>query len=750
MYDIRQFRPTLYVVLILGTTAFCLAAQQAGLWLLGMTAILVNAYLSARSMYKPLPRWAANALTLLVLAWMVYQVRGMRATPLMMIGQFLFLLQLVKLYEQRGNRDYAQMLVLSLLLTVAAAMDASSLLFAVFLVVYIIAALYCCLLFHLKTQTDRIRQAMPVPPELVNPASFRQDQRMLPRSMRRLTGLASVVSILFAVAMFLFFPRDAGPSILGQLQLQSRQALTGFSDRISFQQVARLLQNDEVVAHVAVTRDGRAVDNEMLYLRGTTLDTYIGRQWSRTPQEDESRRMAEGQVTSLAPDATAVYHQRISLEPTHTNALFSLAGPVAFRPAREMAVRASGGDGTLYSAEMVVSPTQYEVWATGSNPPPRLTERMATQLLAVPPASDPSVLAQVAQFTRRPEIIGPEGMDRPLLQPYHPSNRRIAQAIESYLQANYSYSLDLTDVPELRRGGDGSRDPVVGFLTSFKRGHCEYFASGMALMCQSIGIPARVVVGFNCGPEDYSGLGGYYIVRQAHAHAWVEVLTSEGWERFDPTSGRAARLAQSGGFWQSIKKFFDFLEFKWAESVIAYDRRDQENLIAAVDRAINSVASAIGSVIASIKDWLGSGRFWSFFSGALGGLILMLGLGLIAAILAFLWQKIRLRRRAQRIGLKSLPASRQIDLARQLAFYDELTTLLERHRAARPRHLTPMEFAHSLSFLPAQVYASIRRLTAVFYRVRFGGLRLSAAKQRHLENVVDRLAQLLGHSLVVR
>ena len=87
-----------------------------------------------RGKFVPLPRFVANLVTVLALAYVIYQIRTSGAPPILVIGQFLVLLQLVKVYEQRANRDYAQLLVLSVLLMVAAAINTASLLFGVLLV----------------------------------------------------------------------------------------------------------------------------------------------------------------------------------------------------------------------------------------------------------------------------------------------------------------------------------------------------------------------------------------------------------------------------------------------------------------------------------------------------------------------------------------------------------------------------------------------------------------------------------------
>jgi hypothetical protein len=103
-----------------------------------------------------------------------------------------------------------------------------------------------------------------------------------------------------------------------------------------------------------------------------------------------------------------------------------------------------------------------------------------------------------------------------------------------HLKNEYSYSLDF------KRGA--SEDPVVDFLFNNRQGHCEYFASALALLARSIDIPSRVAAGYNV--SGYNPLGDYYIVRQRNAHSWVEVwIENSGWVTYDPTP--AAQIAWS-------------------------------------------------------------------------------------------------------------------------------------------------------------------------------------------------------------
>jgi hypothetical protein len=93
----------------------------------------------------------------------------------------------------------------------------------------------------------------------------------------------------------------------------------------------------------------------------------------------------------------------------------------------------------------------------------------------------------------------------------------------------------------------------------------------------------------------------------------------------------------------------------------------------------------------------------------------------------------------RRIGLDALPGDAQLRLARQLGFYDDLLRLLARNRITCPPNLTPLEFSERIAFLPAEVFDAVRRLTGIFYRIRYGKAELSATQQRRLRAVIGRI-----------
>jgi transglutaminase-like putative cysteine protease len=740
MFDIQQFRTTLYFLLILGVTGFALAAQAPGMWILATGGILVNAWLVKTGRFTSMPRILANVVTLAALLLAAQQMRSGDTTPILTVGNFIVVLHLVKLFEQRANRDYAQLLVLSLLLMVAAAISTASLLFGIIFIVYMFLSLHCCLLFHLKVEVDQAREAYQQPADQLNPALLKQDQQDLPSSMRRLTALISTAGIAMAVLVFLFFPRGAGQSMFGPLQPRAAQAMTGFNDEVSFEKVAQIARNDDVVARVELYHRGEKVTQPtQMLLRGSVLDSYTGNdasrgmwQWYRSDNSrfGEPQEALAGSTIFLGADSPASWKQVVNLQPTGTNKLFAIAGPASISPAHDMQIRFSPSDDVLESRTTLVQPVSYEVASSGELP---------TAETAADPAAQSVIDPAIAGYVRQAAVSGVDAEGRPLAEypvaGNHAYDHQIAANIERYLRANFTYTMDLTNI-----GALGDRDPMAAFLTDFKKGHCEYFAGAMTLMCQSLRIPARFVVGFRCEPEDFNTIGDYFVVKQSNAHAWCEVFTGQKWETFDPTSGHGAAGDLNHPLFSQMKKLFDYLEFKWATTVVAYDTGDRRNLIANLDWQVSRTA-ANGSL--SLQDWIDGFQKQIASPTVLSCVITgMISLG-VCFVVWFLIERWRLRRRVKRIGIELLPTPDQFRLVRQLGFYNDLLRILERHHIVRPRQMTPLEFSRSLAYLPAHVYDDIYRLTELFYRIRYGPIRHPAHPRRHLAGIVHRIQQTL-------
>jgi transglutaminase-like putative cysteine protease len=241
-----------------------------------------------------------------------------------------------------------------------------------------------------------------------------------------------------------------------------------------------------------------------------------------------------------------VLHEQITVAPLGTSSIFIVGGLLSFWPEQHTeSYQYSFRDRVLQRE--VASPKQarYSVEATDSVP------AQPGARLVGPSEIDP----RIAELARQPQVSGSDDQGSLAEQrlsmapsttstPATPLDIEIARNIEKYLRTNFTYTLDLTTFP--------GKDPIVAFLYDTKQGHCEFFAGAMALMCQSLGLQARVVVVFKS--DEFNPMFNYCTIRQSHAHAWVEVLDDKGiWQTFDPTtSNEAAPSVRADGWWQQI------------------------------------------------------------------------------------------------------------------------------------------------------------------------------------------------------
>jgi len=128
-----------------------------------------------------------------------------------------------------------------------------------------------------------------------------------------------------------------------------------------------------------------------------------------------------------------------------------------------------------------------------------------------------------------------------------------ALALRAYLESKYVYREHVARPP-------ARIDHVDYFLFHMDGAYCDYFASALAVMARINGIPSRVVTGFRSDEEDEKT--GWYVVREKHAHSWVEVfLDGYGWLELDPSpqlGSRPSMLEQAqkslGSAWQAMKR----------------------------------------------------------------------------------------------------------------------------------------------------------------------------------------------------
>jgi transglutaminase-like putative cysteine protease len=292
-----------------------------------------------------------------------------------------------------------------------------------------------------------------------------------------------------------------------------------------------------------------------------------------------------------------------------------------------------------------------------------------------------------------------------------------ASAIESYLRTKFTYTLNLAGKP--------GQDPLAHFLFVTHAGHCEYYASAMAIMLRTLGIPSREVNGFL--PGEYNDLGGDYVVRASDAHSWVEVyFPGNGWQVFDPTPAAAS---DGNSFLKRLGQYADWMEITWSEWVIGYDFAHQMALAQNLQRNSKNWSESARTWFeqkqSQGKEWLVR---WQFRHSKTGFLVPIAVVLLLVTLRFNLISKI-----ARRVRLfLQLSASRSARSNPQLAstLYAELLRILARRGFRRSESQTPLEFATAVN--APQLAPALWEFTHIYAQARFGGAPCETTRLRQL------------------
>ncbi len=302
-------------------------------------------------------------------------------------------------------------------------------------------------------------------------------------------------------------------------------------------------------------------------------------------------------------------------------------------------------------------------------------------------------------------------------------------------------------------------DPIEKFLVQRRQGHCEYFATALAMLLRHIGIPCRLVVGYKT--DEWNDVGNYFTVRQLHAHTWVEVFLRPdqvpdylrqgedeapfrrgAWLRLDPTpAGRDA-----GSLLRAIttSKYFDWLDYLWNNYVIEMDRpRQREAIYRPVVGAVRGLADALTDPRWWRRAW---GRVWAGLSRAGGAAVAGLASVALVAVVVLLWGLAGLARRLG--GPCGRPGGGRFRLGwgdrHPVAFYRRLEAILKRMGLVRRPSQTPRELAEAASRLlqarhPPELAQAPLRIVEAYYHVRFGGKPLDKSQSEAIEQALAAL-----------
>ncbi len=745
----------------------------------------------------------ANVARLAVLAFCLMTLRLERHALVMQVAWLLVWLQMIVLFQRKETRTYWHLLELTLLQVVVAGLLTQGLMFGLLLVVYMVAGLLALTLLFQYEERNRCQRVPRGPPAA--PAGARWPlahekpvfSGMLPGRMHverelwvRVLKMAAASLVLSAVT-FLAVPRFKNKAWRGEAL--GARATVGFSDRVRLGELGRILENPQEVMRVVfldeATGEPYLIQGEV-YFRGAVLTYYDRGQWRPAPP---------GIVPAILPRRTPKFprawsgtlvRQRIQLEAMDRPELFSVwpfiipwaqRGRVVLEPATRRLLRAEGSTHERFEYELLTTAfrhgQQSQVVPNSLPPVPDSDAGDPGEELVYPGPGPWGVHLGVRLLYQRPE--GPPDQPPPL---YWVAKLARTWAAESNISPEDAYHLALWFERRLRDSGEFTYtlqgwsstplepvtdpdnpsapppvDPVEKFLVQRRQGHCEYFATALAMLLRHVGIPCRLVVGYKT--DEWNDVGGYFTVRQLHAHTWVEVFLrpdqipdhlrqSEddvafrrgAWLRLDPTP--ASR--QPGSLLRAIttSKYFDWLDYLWNNYVIEMDRpRQREAIYRPVVGAVRGLAQALTDANWWRRVWP---RVWAGLAAAGGAAIAGLALGALLALAAVFWGLARLGKRLRhRFGRAGGAWPFRLAGADRhpVAFYRRLEAILQRYGLQRRPSQTPRELAETARRLlqarhPPELAELPTRVVEAYYRVRFGDKRLDKPEAEAIEQAL--------------
>ncbi|MHC4217205.1 MAG: DUF3488 and transglutaminase-like domain-containing protein [Planctomycetota bacterium] len=750
---LRSFPILAHAVLLLSIVGVGVATGIYALLLVCGVLAAMSWYVTEGPRGRSLPNWTANVLIVAAVLSVVVDLAQNRFDVMVVLARFIVWLTLIKLYQHKSPRDYSQLLGLSLLLMLIGALLSTGLLFAGVLLIYAILGLYVLLLFQLYAAHERTRaarlEAIPAGYRLV-PSLQPIVGRRTALHLRSLMATVAVGGLAASAVLFVMFPREWGADFMtgGPGPGAARSGFAGDVDLIAG---TRITDSHRIVLNLSLP-DGRAGLELPLLLRGAVLDRYeTGGRWVASESSSRSSITIEsGLLTDLGASAhNRMLTQRVEVVVAQP-ALFSVYVPVAVGtdPERELEF-----DRITQTLE-AVDRRQVLRYTIKADPSPDDATLRALANGADPIDVEP-IMAPFRKFDPRVIDLAHEILDMRSIPRDPPGGDErwtwraaAAGALEAYLQnsglSNLEYTTDLSGV-EFRspdEHGDKSRDPIVQFLFEARQGHCEYFASALAALCNCMGIPARLVTGFVA--IETSERADEFVVRERHAHAWVEVQVSPWrWDAFDPTpAGELKRLGD--GTMDSLadrwRWLFDNFEAGWANGFVAFNRDSQNRLMQRIDLGWSQ---KFGNALDATRQWLAAVNR-AFYFGPAG--YIWMGIVALAVVIAAIAIGMRMRRAARlraTMHLAHLRGGVYHRMLWQLGFYLDMLEALEQSGLGKPAWQPPLQFAHALSDRHPEGARLVRRLTRLFYAARFGERRLSRDELSHAEELLSQLTQAL-------
>lgn len=694
----RYFQVSLFLLVATGFATLISTGRLDPLSVLFVgIALVLRAYLLLKRREIKIPeRWTTYFTLIYVLVFVVdlFMISGSYVTASVHLVIFSLV---IKIFSVQRERDYIYLAVLAFLAVLAASVLTVD---TVFLGVFCLFILLAVNTFVSMEMRRSLMKAVHCGQSPAHPNA----ERKLGLTLSGTGGIIVLGIVIISSGLFFLLPRFSAGYLSGYAPRS--ELVTGFSDRVNLGAIGRIQQTDSVVMHVQM--DAPATPD--LKWRGVALNVFDGHTWKNEANDANdqpedfksySGRYALRRLQILRRNLPAAQQDsrdfhllryRIVMEPIGTEVIFLAPVPVEIGGRfREISI---DGNGSLTNIDRSRMTESYEAVSQIMNPP---AEKLRTISGVYPPDISLMYLQLPTIDPRVQDLAGQitEGAG---------TDYDKAVAIERYLREHYGYTLQLpSQVP---------KDPIAQFLFERKRGHCEYFASSMAVMLRTLGIPSRVVNGFRNG--EYNDLTGSYIVRARNAHTWVEAyIPSVGWMGFDPTPAEPLPTVTT---LSRMRLYLDAAQEFWREWVINYDFGHQRDL------TLTTVSKAQRTAF-DLRRWLRHqylvmlNRARKINTAVSNDPRRWLVVGLLITALCFGLWKLRwiiftLRQRA---------IARTPSKAPQVAatiWYSRMLKTVARKGYAKPPTQTPDEFVRTIPEIALRV--SVSKFTERYERARFG------------------------------
>ncbi|WP_413560244.1 transglutaminaseTgpA domain-containing protein [Bdellovibrio sp. HCB209] len=399
-------------------------------------------------------------------------------------------------------------------------------------------------------------------------------------SKARVLGKIFALSVPLAVILFFAFPRVVIPWAMSR---GSTYGQIGFSEDLNPGKVAEIAGSAQLAFRAKIDR--LPLDNSRdLYWRGSVLTLSRGLSWRPTPMlGTPDEKFSRGSLT-----------YEVALEPTSQNYLFALEGTQML--SLEVGRVTNLNHSVYRSTRPIVSTVVYQGWWS-----PNYKD-----------TSEPTVAE-----LKTPELTGK------VLEWVEATNKA-AHTPEERLELLHKFFIENKFVYTLNPGTYGAND-LEQFLFVRRRGFCEHFAGAYATLARALGVPSRVVAGYQGGR--FNPIGDFWRISQRDAHAWTEIYVDKSWRRVDPTQwvaplrlviGAEDFFAMSEADQESYAKSIEFrpkgkadfllwdratflvedLNYRWSYFLMEFDRSSQDSFFALLGQ--NKILSvvAIGLVLA--------------------------------------------------------------------------------------------------------------------------------------------------------